>query len=139
MPAHVPEAGEEVVGPQTGGEFERPERAAPIEREDELLRPHQVRREALQALALAHRLEHQAHVTLLEVAEPAVDQLRRPARRAGREVAALYERHSEPAHGRVARYAGAVDAAAHYEDVERIAAERGERVTSPGLGLPHSE
>src|SRR5213595_3264308 len=98
-----------------------------------------MRREALQALALAHRLEHQAYVPLLQVAEPAVNQLGRPARRAGGEVTALDERHPESAHGRVARDAGAVDAAAHHENVERLAAERGERVTSPGLGLAHSE
>src|SRR5207247_11108327 len=103
--------------------------------EDELLRPHQVGREALQALALAHRLEHQAHVPLLEVAEPAMNQLGGPARGARGEVAALDERHPEPAHRRVARDAGAVAPAAHPEDIERLAAECGERVTPPGPRL----
>ena len=74
---------------------------------------------AAQVIALAARLEHQRELVVLEVAQPAVDQLRRLAAGAAREVALLDQRDAEPAHGGVAGDAGAVDAAADHEQIER--------------------
>ena len=127
VPLHAPEAGEHVVERQAGRQLEEADRAAPVDRDDELLRPDQVRGQRPQPLALAHGLEDEAHVPLLQVAEPAVDQLRRAARRAAREVATLDHGGPEAAHRGVARDAGAVDAAADDEDVERLLDERSER------------
>jgi hypothetical protein len=48
-----------------------------VQREEERQRPHEVRRQpADQQVALPQRLLDQLEVALLEVAEPAVDQLR---------------------------------------------------------------
>jgi hypothetical protein len=55
-----------------------------------------VRGVAQQPLALAQRLVHQADVALLEVAQPAVDQLRALRRGARGEVVALDERVRSP-------------------------------------------
>ena len=56
-------------------------------------RPHEVGRdERLSACDLGQRLADEAEVAEPEVAQPAVDQLRRRARRARREVVALDER-----------------------------------------------
>jgi len=63
-------------------------------------------------------LEHEGELVVLEIAQAAVDQLRRLAAGAAREVALLDHRDQEPAHGRVAGDARAVDAAADDEEVE---------------------
>ena len=50
-----------------------------------------------QHLALGERLVHEADLALLEVAQPAVHELRRLRRRARREVVAFDERGAQPA------------------------------------------
>src|SRR5205085_2938843 len=95
--------GENVVRPQASRELHHPEWPVAVDREDELLRPDQVGRQPSQPLALAHCLEHEADVSLLEITEAAVDQLRGSTRGAGREIRALDERGAESAHRRVAR------------------------------------
>src|SRR5690606_26261890 len=62
-------------------------------------------------LALAQRLVDEADVAVLQVAEPAVDELRRLRRRARGEVVALDEGGAQPPGGGVERHAGARDAA----------------------------
>ena len=86
-------------------------------------RPHEVRRGAEQRAPLAARLEHEAEVAVLEVAHAAVDEPRRAARGAAREVVALDERDAEAAERGVARDAGAGDPAADDEEVDVIAGE----------------
>ena len=94
------------------------------QREQERQRLDQMRRQRGQRqLALVQRLAHQPELQLLEVAQAAVEHLRRAARRARREVARLDERHLEPAGGGVQRGAGADHAAADDDDVELLAAE----------------
>src|SRR5438128_12619386 len=110
MAMDVPQAGHEIVCPETGREFDSPDRTAFVHREDELLRPHEVRSEPPQPLALATGLEDQADIALLEVTEPSVDQLRGSARGAGGEVCVLDERRPEAAHRAVARDTRPVDA-----------------------------
>jgi hypothetical protein len=88
-----------------------------------------VRREAEEALALAQRLAHEAHVPLLQVAQAPVDQPPRPGRRAGADVLLFQERHPQAARGGVAGDAGAVDPGPDNYEVEgdgggRLGADR---------------
>ena len=85
---------------------------------------------AQQALALVQRLVDEADVAVLEVAQPAVDELGRLRRRARGEVVPLDERGAQPAGGGVERHAGAGDAAADDEHVEDAGAEAGEVVVA---------
>ena len=132
MTPHVPHPRQQIVGPETRRELEPPDRAALVDREDELLRLHEVRGEPPQASTLPTPLQHQPDVALLEVAESSVDQLRRPARGARGEVGVLDQRGPDPAHRRVARDTGAVDAASDHEEIERLAAESSERRAARG-------
>ena len=70
-------------------------------------RPHEVRREPEQSPALGARLEHQMKVAVLEIADAAVHQPRRAARRTARKVVLLHERDAQPAQRRVAGDAAA--------------------------------
>ena len=71
-------------------------------RQHEAHRPDQVRRHAQHDLALDQRLAHQAEPAVLEIAQPAVDQLGRGRGGAGREIVLLDQQHPEPAAGGVA-------------------------------------
>ena len=89
------------------------------ERVEEAHRLDQVRREAGHVeLALEQRLADQAEVELLEVAQPAVEELRGPAGGARGQVAGLHEGHRQTAGRRVESGAGADDAAADHHHVE---------------------
>ena len=96
-------------------------------RDEERQQPHEVRGVAAQPLALAQGLVDEPDVAVLEVAQPAVDELRALRRRAAGEVVALDERGAQAAARGVEGHAGAGDAAADDEDVERRAAEGLER------------
>ena len=65
-----------------------------------------------QPLALGQRLAHQQERAVLEIAQPAVDELGGGRRGAGRQVVLLEQQHAQAAAGGVARDAGPVDAAA---------------------------
>ena len=94
------------------------------QREQERQRLDQMRRQPGQRqLPLVQRLAHQPEFQLLEVAQAAVEHLRRPARRARGEVARLDQRHLEPAGGGVQRAPGTHHAAADDHDVELLGAE----------------
>ena len=84
---------------------------------------HEVRGVAAQDLALGERFVDEPDLLLLEVAEAAVDELRRLRRRARREVVALDERGAQTAAGGVERAADAGDAATDDDDVERFGRE----------------
>ena len=85
---------------------------------------------AQQALALVQRLVDEAHVAVLQVAQPAVDELGRLGRRARGEVVPLDQRGAQAAGRGVERHAGAGDAAADDEHVEDAGAEEGEVVVA---------
>ena len=74
-------------------------------RHDEARRPGEVSGDAQQDLALGERFGDEAELELLEVAQPAVDQLGGRGRRGARQVAALDEDRRQAAAGRVARVA----------------------------------
>ena len=78
---------------------------------------------AAQPLALAQRLVHEADVAVLQVAQPAVHELRALRRRAAGEVVALDQRGAQAAAGGVERHPGAGDPAADHEHVERLGAQ----------------
>ena len=86
-------------------------------RHHEARRPDQVPGNAQQDLALGERLAHQLELVLLEVAQPAVDQLGGRRRRGARQVVALHEDRRQAAAGCVARDAGAIDAAADDQQI----------------------
>ena len=79
--------------------------------------------QAQEALPFGQRLVDQAELLLLEVAEPAVDELRRPRRRTGGEVAPLDERRPQAPPGGVEGHPGAGDAAPDDEHVEGLRAQ----------------
>src|SRR5207249_4438135 len=70
-----------------------------------------------QDLALGERLGDQAELELLEIAQPAMDQLRGRRRGRRRQIAAFDQQHREPAAGSIAGDAGAIDAAADDQQV----------------------
>jgi hypothetical protein len=91
------------------------------ERVEERDRLDEVGRERVQQQsALGERLAHEAELELLEVAQPAVDQLARAARGAGGEVARLHERDRQAAGGGVKGRVDADDAAADHDDLEHL-------------------
>ncbi len=97
-------------------------------RHDELDRPHEMRRDPQQDLALGERLGDQAELVVLEVAQAAVDQLAAARGGRGAEIALLAEEDSQAPAGRVARDAGAVDPAA--DDDEVVALGRGRHASA---------
>jgi hypothetical protein len=97
-------------------------------------RPHEVRGDdAHEQRALGRGLPGHAPLALLEVAQAAVHELRAPAARAVREVAALEQRDREPAARGVERHAGAGDPAADDHEVDRLAAGEGGELARPAL------
>jgi hypothetical protein len=74
---------------------------------------------AQQPAAFAHRLARQRDLALAQVAQAAVDQLRRARRRSPGEVARLDQHHGNAAPRRLEGDAGAGDAAADDEQVGR--------------------
>ena len=74
--------------------------------------------------ALGQRLADQPELEMLEVAQPAVDQLGAPLRGRRGDVALLDQEHLEAAPGGIARDAGAVDAGADDEEIELRIGER---------------
>ena len=80
-----------------------------------------------QAAALGEGFVHELDVALLEVAQAAVDELRRLRRRARREVVAFDQRDRQAAGRRVECDAGSGDAAADDDEVEGPRAETVER------------
>ena len=103
VPGHsLVAAAERVVEDHPGADVGR--FPALLQREEEGDGADQVRGQRLQQeAALAQRLADQAEVYLLEVAEPAVDQLARARRGPGGVVARLQQRHREAARGGVER------------------------------------
>ena len=87
-------------------------------RQHERQRRDDVRRDRQQHFAFGERLGDQPELVVLEVAQPAMDQLG-ALRRSGRgEIVLFGQQHGKAAARGVARDAGAVDAAADDEEVE---------------------
>ena len=105
-----------VVQEQAG--TDHPDRAhAGVMRHHEAQRPHDVRRIAQQHLALGERLADQGELVVLQIAQPAMDQLGGRRRGVRGEVVLLAQHDAATAPGEITRDAGTVDAAAHDEHV----------------------
>ena len=88
-------------------------------REHEAHRPDDVRGVAQEHRALAQGLAHEAEVAVLQVAQPAVDQLGAGRGGVRGQIILFAQQHVEAAPRRVSRDAGTVDAAADDEQVDR--------------------
>ena len=114
---------------------------APEERDQERERGDEVRRVVEEALPLGQVLVDQAELTLLEVADAAVDHLRRLGRRPRGEVALLDEGGLQAPAGGVEGDPGTGDATPDDQDVELLVGEAAQRVvTAKGMhrsSLPH--
>ena len=127
-------AGQARVRPERAADRDPPVRPAAIDGEQEVQRPHEVGcDEPAERVHLGERLADEAEVAEAEVAQPAVDQLRRRARRARCEVVALDERDPEPVAGGDLGDAGSDDPAADDEQVEPSRPQALER----GCSLAH--
>ena len=84
-------------------------------------------------MAFPEGFAYQPELQLLQVTQPAVDQLAGTAARAGRPVARFQQRCRQPAGSSIQRAAGADDAPADDDDVERLAFEALES-RDPGFG-----
>ena len=104
--------------------------AARQHRDEEREHAHEVRRVLEHPLAFGQPLVDQAKLALVEVAEPAVHELRAPRAGARREVVAFHERGAQPAAGGVERDARAGDAAPDDEQVEVGGAQSPQRVAA---------
>ena len=90
-----------------------------VQRQEKLDPPHEVRRDDLRQHApLVMRLAYKANVAESQVAEPAVDELRRRARGPAREVPRFDQRDREPEPGGVGGDGGANDPSSDDEQVE---------------------
>ena len=92
-------------------------RLRPGERDEEGEGPREMRRHPQQSVALMQRLAHEAHLEVLEIAQPAMRELARARAGAGREVVLLDEEDGHPAGGGVARDCGAMHPAADDEEI----------------------
>ena len=142
----------QLADPQSAGEVVHPHRRAEEprdapgeqavtceDREQEGQHAHEVRRGLAEHLALGQRLVDEPDLALLEVADPAVHELRRLRRGARCDVVALDQRGAQAPRGGVERDAGAGDPAADDEHVEVLvgqAAERGRAVEAHPGNLP---
>ena len=112
------------------------------EGDEERERAHQVRRVVQQALSLGQVLVDQAEFALLEVADAAVDHLRRLRGRSRREVTLLDQGGPQAAAGCVERDAGTRDPTPDHQHVELLLGEATQRVGAAKGGhrssLPHS-
>jgi len=106
-----------VVEREADADLDEPARGVPVDRHQEGQRPHEVRRQPPQALALGERLAHEAEVEQLEIAQAAVDQLRGARGGGGGEIALVDQRDRQASQGQVAGGAGPGHAAAEDDDV----------------------
>src|SRR5437764_4426035 len=118
MRPDVPKERQRIIEREACVELPLRDASAGVHRPDELQWPNEMRRESEQSPSLAARLKNEMEKPVLEVAESAVNQPRRAARRPAREVALFDERHAQPAQRRVAGATTAGNASADHEDIE---------------------
>jgi len=121
-----------LVRPQPGAQLHHAGARPAVHRQRHALGDREVRRDLAQRPPLGRGLEDEPDLTLLEVAQAAVDQLGRAARGARGEISALDECGAQSAHRSIARDAGAGDATADHEHLDLGARHLGE-VALPGL------
>src|SRR5690349_6512531 len=111
------------VQPQPKAHFHRAA-SAWRQRQQELQRPYEMRTFRLQSLSLAQRLAHQPDLAVFQVTQAAVNDARRPARRAAGKIVLLHQQ-SPPARLRtLPRNGDTIDTAAHHGYVKALAVQR---------------
>ncbi len=113
----VANAGQKVVQRQHRGHRPAPREPAVAQWEQVLGPLHQAGQIAQQPLPLAQGVAGQAHFALGDIAQPAVDHLRRAAGGAPGEILLFQQQRLAPLAGRFQQHAGAGDAAADHDQV----------------------
>ena len=116
VPAAVPSRAEEVVQ-REAAPVERPREHGAVQREQQRLEADEMRSEPKKAAPLGERFADEPEPELLEVAEPAVDEPRRPARRPRGDVRSLHQGDVEPPTCRVESCPRTGDTTADDEDI----------------------
>ena len=116
MTRHLSAAGQQIVEPESGP-IKQARRPA-VQRDQKWLRRNQVRREIQQDCAFPQRFTNQMKPELLQVTQPAMDELRILAAGAGCEVPLLDQRHFDASQRQIPHDACAVDAAAQDQHFE---------------------
>ena len=83
-------------------------------------RPADMRHRRQQRLALHQRLTHQPELEIFQIAQPAVEKLRRRRRSRPRQIALFCQQHRQAAPGRIARDPAPVDAAPDDQQVMHL-------------------
>src|SRR5262245_12183576 len=99
--------------------------------QDEGQRPDDMRRHLQQHFALDQRFAHQAELVVFQVAQPAMDQLGAGGGGGAGEVRLLGKHDLEPSARGVTGDAGAIDAAAHHEQIDQSGRVRLEQTSCP--------
>ena len=125
-------AAQPIIEREAGAQHPARPRPRPV-RQYQAQRLDEMRRHAQQHLALGQPLAHQAEGAMLEIAQPAMDQLARRRGRGAGEVALLAKQHAKPPPGGVAGNRHPVDAAADDQQVidTRSAASRRQCAAQP--------
>ena len=133
MPSIVPKGAEQVVKPKPQPNLPKTIAVGFVDREDEGEGPDQVGVEAALYGALTERLEDQAELQVLKVAEPSVDKLRGATRRAEGVISALDQRDLQPAHCSVSGDTGTRDTSPNDKEVEGLRHHARQSVITPLL------
>src|SRR4051812_46387273 len=116
---HVPEERERIIERETGGELPARDARTRVHGPEKLERAHEVWGQAQQSTPLTARFEHEVEVPVLEIPQATVDEPRRAAGGAAREVILLHQGHAKSPQRGVARDATPSDASAYHEQVKR--------------------
>ena len=138
MPARA-SSRHEMVGKEANAQPKPSDTRAAIHRPGKGKRLDDVRRDSQQRLALPYRLANEMKLSVLQISNPAVNEARRTARSATREVVALDQRDPEPAHGGVARHTAAGNPAADHEQIEFFCEEFSHSLLMSGGGVTDQE
>lgn len=107
-------SGQQVVKSEAGADRETRSRTVAVDRQEDLDRSDELRDMLEEPGPLAQRLAHQLELQMFEVAQPAVDHLRRPRRRLRPALPLLEQRDVVVAPRQLPGDAGTIDPAAHH-------------------------
>src|SRR5581483_10992507 len=112
------------VQPQSGADCERAVQSATVQRQHEMQRVYKMGALGEQAIALPQRFPDEIQLSMLEIAQSAMNNARRAAGRAGGDIATLQQQGSRPTASTFAGNGDTVDAAADHYHLEAVSIER---------------